>query len=154
MAKAETSQSQLLTVQSNMGRVGMRAPKFRESFGLKMQGRHWKPVHSGQALRAQYCFPEGSTVVGDIYGCVYIHVYTYIYIHTHHSYMEDAYECKKCVCLFIYIHLSVLHFCALCSLVHTRNCCSTLSVSLCISLPSSKSLGLGMNPLVLLRKQQ
>lgn len=40
MPKVEISQSQLLIVQSNMGRVSVRALKFRESFWLKMQGRH------------------------------------------------------------------------------------------------------------------
>lgn len=95
--KAEISHCQPLDVQSDMGTLVVRPPKFRES-----TGGPFLPVNAMGTLKTCSVWPGTGLYSGRT------HPYMCIYILIHKIHMH-----KKSVCIYIYIHLIGTNFWAL-----------------------------------------
>lgn len=127
--KAEISHCQPLDVQSDMGTLVVRPPKFRES-----TGGPFLPVNAMGTLKTCSVWPGTENTVllprGLYSGRTHPYICIYTLIHKIHMHK------KMCVHIYLYTSngykfLSTIH------IAHTRSSCSTLPVPL----PSSKKNG-------------
>ena len=124
--KAEISHCQPLDVQSDMGRLVVRAPNFRESTGCPLLAVDamgtLKTCLLWPGIENTVLFPRGLySARRHPYMCVYIYIYTLIYkIHIHK---------KMCVHMYLYTSNWYKFLCTM-HITHTKSSCSTLPVPL------------------------